>query len=166
MAESFRNILCPIYFDETSPTALQYAQHFAQQSGGTISLFHAVPTDEFHLLRSIYRPEEGGGADPKWADKVAREKLEELAKDHLGTTSYKIETHPSDDPASGIVEAAQEMSTDLIVIVTHGRGGLAHMMWGSVAEKVVRESACPVFSARRDEPLSSIQPFQKNPGSC
>ena len=161
MAESFRSILCPVYFDETSPVALQYAQHFARQSGGKVSLFHAVPTDEFHLLRSIYRPEEGGGADPKWADKVAQEKLQGLAQEYLGDTSFEIVTRLSEEPASGILEAAKENGADLIVMVTHGRAGLAHMVWGSVAEKVVRESTHPVFSARRDEPLSSIHPFQK-----
>jgi len=62
MIKPFRKILCPVYFDETSPVALQYAQHFANQDDGTVYLFHAVPTDELHLLRKVYRPEEHGGA--------------------------------------------------------------------------------------------------------
>ena len=161
MAESFRNILCPVYFDETSPAALEYARHFAQHGGGTVSLLHVVPTDELHLLRGIYRPEEGGGADTRWAEKVATEKLQSIAQEYLSGTSYEIVTRLSDDPASGILEAEQETNADLVVMATHGRTGVAHLILGSVAEKIVRDSTCPVFSTRRDEPLSGIHPFQK-----
>ena len=63
MAETFRNILCPIYLDDTSPQVLSHARHFAHLGGGTIYLLHVVPTDELHLLRKEYRPDEWGGAD-------------------------------------------------------------------------------------------------------
>ena len=56
MAELFRKILSPVYFDETSPAALEYARHFARQNDGTVYLLHVVPTDELHLLRKLLVP--------------------------------------------------------------------------------------------------------------
>src|SRR5262249_3391077 len=83
MAELFRKILSPVYFDATSPAALEYARHFARQNDGVVYLLHVVPRDELHLLRKVYRPAAGGGADTGWAEKVAREKLQTMAQEHL-----------------------------------------------------------------------------------
>lgn len=163
MTQLFRNILCPVYFDETSPAALEYACHFAQQSQGVVHLLHVVPTDEWHLLRKIYRPEGGGdgGADTVRAEKIAREKMEELARTHLSGVTYEIVTPLNSDPVVGILEAEKEQAADLVVMATHGRTGIAHLILGSVAEKVARESRCPVFSTHRTEALAATKPFQR-----
>jgi len=162
MAELFRNILCPVYFDETSPAALEYARHFAQQSNGVVHLLHVVPTDEWHLLRKVYRSEEGGdgGADAVRAEKVAREKMQQLAQAHLGGVAHEIAIRLNSDPAAGILDAEREIDTDLVIMATHGRTGISHLILGSVAEKVARESHCPVFSTRRGEALAEAKPFQ------
>jgi nucleotide-binding universal stress UspA family protein len=161
MERPFHKILCPIYFDETSPVALEYALHFARQDAGTVYLFHAVPTDEIHLLRKIYHPSEHGGADVVQAEQVARERLEELAREHLQGARYEIVTMCSGDSAKAILETEERTGADLVVMATHGRTGIAHLILGSVAEKVVRESKRPVFTTRRGEPLSGVKPFQK-----
>ncbi len=160
MTQLFNKILCPIYFDETSPAVLEYARHFAQQSSSIIYLFHAVPTGETHLLRKVYRPERGGGADTIWAEKVSREKLQELASAHLASVRYEIITRLNNNPADGILEAAQALAPDLIAMATHGRTSIAHLLLGSVAEKVAREASCPVFSTHRSEALAGSKPFQ------
>jgi nucleotide-binding universal stress UspA family protein len=113
-----------------------------------------------HLLRKVYRPEQGGGADTLWADKVAREKLQALATGHLAGIRYEIVTRLNNDPADGILEAARELTPDLIVMATHGRTGIAHLLLGSVAEKVAREAACPVFTTHRTDALAGAKPFQ------
>lgn len=161
MIEPFRNILCPVYFDETSPVALDYARHLARRTGGTVQLLHVVPTDEFHLLRQVYRPEEGGGADPAWAERVATERLEALAHEYLAGIDAHIVTRYSADPATGILEAERELGADLIVLATHRRTGLAHLIWGSVAEKVLRESLRPVFITHQSDVLADTVPFQR-----
>jgi len=161
MAELFRKILSPVYFDETSPVALEYARHFARQNDSTVYLLHVVPTDEFHLLREVYRPQEGGGADTGWAEMVAREKLQTMAQEHFGGVRCEVITRLNSDPVMGILEAETELGADLVVMATHGRTGIAHLILGSIAEKVVRESRCPVFTTRRGEELSGTEPFQK-----
>lgn len=161
MVSSFRKILCPVYFDETSPIALEYARHFAQKTGGAIQLLHVVPTDEVHLLRKVYHPEDGGGASVVWAEKVAQDMLIKLAEEHLSDTPHDILTRTSGDPVTGILEAEKELGSDLVVMATHGRTGLTHFILGSVAEKVVRESRMPVLTTRSGEKLGDARPFQK-----
>ncbi|MGE4092746.1 MAG: universal stress protein [Candidatus Binatia bacterium] len=162
MAMPFRKILCPVYFDETSPIAVEYARFFAQQDAGTVYLFHAVPTDELHLLRKVYHPREGGGgADVGWAEQVSREKMEALAKEQLADVSYEIVTRQNSDPAKAILDEEKAIGADLAVMATHGRTGISHLILGSVAEKVVRESKCPVLSTRRAEALADKKPFQR-----
>ena len=159
--EVFGKILSPVYFDETSPAVLDYARHFARQNDGTVYLLHVVPTDEFHLHSKAYRPKEGGGADAVWAEKIAKEKLQEIAQERLAAVRCEIITRLSSNPAIGILEAEKDLGADLVVMATHGRTGLSHLLLGGVAEKVVRESSCPVFTNRREEELSTTQPFGK-----
>jgi nucleotide-binding universal stress UspA family protein len=161
MARPFQKILCPVYFDETSPIALEYAQHFAHQNDGTVYLLHAVPTDELHLLRKIYHSAEHGGADVVQAEKSAREQLASLAQRHLRGARYEVVTVQNSDSARAILDAEEKTAADLVVMATHGRTGIAHLILGSVAERVVRESKRPVLTTRRGEALSGAKPFQK-----
>ena len=55
-------------------------------------------------------------------------------------------------PAKDIVRLATEVQADLIVLGTHGRRGMSHLLVGSVAERVVRTAPCPVLTVRRAEP--------------
>jgi nucleotide-binding universal stress UspA family protein len=161
MTAPFSKILTPVYFDETSPAPLQYARHFARHSDGTVYLLHVVPTDEFHLLRTVYRPEDGGGADAQRATQVAGEKLQLLGQEHLAGVHWEVVVQLNPDPVSGILAAEKSVGADLVVMATHGRTGMSHLILGSVAEKVVRESHCPVFTTRRSDSLSDSEPFQR-----
>jgi universal stress protein A len=97
----------------------------------------------------VYRPEEGGGADVRWAEKVSKEKLQEIAQERLkGGIRYEILTRVG-DAAKSILEVAEEVGAELIVMATHGRSGISHFFLGSVAEQVVREAPCPVLTLRR-----------------
>src|ERR1051325_4410142 len=104
MPSPFRKVLFPVYFDETSPAALEYARHLARQGDGIIYLLHVVPTDELHLLRKIYRPEQGGGADTGRAGQVSREQMAVLARSHLQGLRYEILIRFNSDPSLGILE--------------------------------------------------------------
>jgi len=160
MPSPFHKVLCPVYFDETSPAALEYARHFAKENDGIVYLLHVVPTDEIHLLRKVYRPEQGGGADTLWAEKVSREKMQALAQSHLTGVRYEIITRLNSDPSAGVIEAENDLAPDLVVMGTHGRTGIAHLILGSVAEKVAREARCPVFTTHRGDTLGATKPFQ------
>ena len=160
MAEGFRKIVCPVYLDETSPQTLSYARHFAQLGEGTIYLLHVVPTDELHLLRKVYQPDKSGGADISTAERVAREQLEAIAQEHFSDTNHAILTQFNSNPAAGILEAQKEVGADLVVMSSHGRTGFAHLVLGSVAERVVREAVCPVLTIRQGDEEVTTSAFQ------
>jgi len=69
-----------------------------------------------------------------------------MQKGITAETSHKVGT-----PFLEIIKAAKQKEVDLIVMATHGRSGLSHILFGSVAEKVVRKSTCPVLSIRPPE---------------
>ena len=161
MVQPFHKILCPVYFDETSLVALEYARHFAYQDDGMVYLFHAVPTDELHLLRKVYHASEYGGADVGRAEQVARDRLEDIAQEHLQGVRYEVVTARNGDSARAILETEKQTGADLVVMATHGRTGIAHLILGSVAERVVRESKRPVLTTHRGEMLAGAKPFQK-----
>jgi nucleotide-binding universal stress UspA family protein len=149
MSRVFLRILSPVDFHENSLAALEYAAQFARQYDATVYLLHVIPTDELHLHREVYRPTEGGGADIRWAEKVSKENLQAIAQKHLsGGIRHEILTRVG-DAAKSILETAEEVGAELIVMATHGRTGIAHFFLGSVAEQVVREAPCPVLTIRQ-----------------
>ena len=150
MSHLFLRILSPVDFHENSLAALEYAAQFARQYDATAYLLHVIPTDELHLHREVYRPEEGGGADVHWAEKVSKEKLQEIAQKHLsGGIRHEILTRVG-DAAKSILETAEKVGAELIVMATHGRSGVRRLVLGSVTEKVVRAAACPVLVVRSE----------------
>jgi nucleotide-binding universal stress UspA family protein len=160
MINSFRKILAPVYFDESSSAPLDYAAHFAARNDGIVFLLHVVPTDEPHLFRSVYRPGEGGGANPAWAEKVAREKLEAIANEQLKGVRCEILTRLSSDAVASILEESQRIDADLITMATHGRTGISRLFLRSVAERIARESPRPVLTTQRKVVVSRERPFQ------
>ena len=142
MAQLFRRILCPIDFDEGSLAALEIAIQVATQNEAAIYLAHVVP---FPLGASEMVPIPSEPF-PVW-EQDAKLRLEAIAKDHIGSkVQYEIVTR-SGLPADSIVGLEAEMGIDLVVMATHGhnRSAVGHFFLGSVAERVVRSSTCPVL---------------------
>jgi len=136
MATLFENILCPVDFDENSIVAAETARDMLQGRDGRLYLLHAMNfkfplTDEEATLPLS----------------EAREKLEEIARKHLGGSKirYEILVEKSDDTAKSILEAARRIHAGCIVMATHGRKGFDRFLLGSVAESVEREAPCPVL---------------------
>ena len=149
MTRNVTTILVPTDFSEPSDAALEYAATLAAKVGASL-----------HLLHVFEDPYVTGGAfaaemyAPVPAD--LRESLYQEAKARLAGRLVKIggarfnatgEVY-SGPTAKAIVEYAQTNGVDLIVMATHGRGGMAHLLLGSVAERVVRTVPCPVLTVR------------------
>ncbi len=77
-----------------------------------------------------------------------REKLEDIAKTELPGTAATIHVEWSHHTAKAIIELANELDVDVIALGTHGRSGLSHLLAGSVAEEVIRDSGRPVLVVR------------------
>jgi nucleotide-binding universal stress UspA family protein len=149
MTRSVTRILVPTDFSEPSDAALEYAGTLAGKLGASI-----------HLLHVFEDPYLSGGAfaaemyAPIPAD--LRETLLIEAKQQLELRLKKVVTenwHATADVYTGptakaIADYAKEKNIDLIIMGTHGRGAMAHLLLGSVAERVVRTAPCPVLTVR------------------
>ena len=144
---SLKKILVPTDFSEQSVKAIRYGTELATKFGAELHLLHAVET-----LPIMY----GEGGAYLLPDTVAEvvaatvKHLDELkidSADELQVIRKVVQGHPFVE----IVRYAKNNATDLIVVGTHGRGAVAHMLLGSVAEKVVRKASCPVLVVRDEE---------------
>lgn len=144
---AIHRILCPVDFSDTSERALQYAIALARQFGASIHLVHVwqMPVYAFPDGAVILGPDVVAGITGELQKSldatIARRQEPELA----------LEGHLMQGvPDREIVRMAGELGAELIVMGTHGRTGLAHVLLGSVAERVVRTSNVPVLSVPPD----------------
>src|SRR5262245_57422162 len=139
---ALKKILVPHDFSDTSEAAVRYAIALAHNFGAQLYLLHVSDKAKFEMATEFPL-----GLDGTLEDAV-RERLLKIL-----TPREQIEFKPafefrSGSPASEIVKYAKEADVDLIVMGTHGRGVVAHVVLGSVAEKVVRTAPCPVLTVR------------------
>lgn len=148
---ALKNILVPTDFSDTSANAVRYAKAFAETFQASLHLLHVVE----ELLVYAWTPPEGSiplAADIR-TDMEARTR-EQLHKLLTDAERERFRAHfltLTGSPFVEIVRYAKEQDIDLIVLGTHGRGPIAHMLMGSVAEKVVRKAPCPVLTVRHPE---------------
>lgn len=150
---AIKDVLVPIDFSPGSDTALKYGREFARTFGARLHALHAVEDVYMQLMMA------GGAIGGTAAVEIQRD-LENAAQTRLDALirdddrrELRAQTalRAGVAAAQAIVDYAQEHAVDLIVIGTHGRGGMAHLMMGSVAEKVVRTAPCPVLTVRSPE---------------
>lgn len=133
----FRRILCPVDFDQNSLVALRLASELAQERKGTFLLL-------LHVIELPPGPEVALPFGKMETD--ARARIEKLAgREVKNKARYEVEIMMG-DPGAHILQAAKRWGANLIVMATHGRKGLRHLVLGSVAERVVREASCPVLT--------------------
>jgi universal stress protein A len=140
MKNLITRILVPTDFSCPSERALDYAHNLADRFDASL-----------HLLHVVNRPllAEGLAAEAFMSEKFESDmvrgteaRLRKLAPDAASTDvvfGYA---------AKAIVDWASQLGADLIVMGSHGRAGMAHLMLGSVAEAVVRTARCPVLTVR------------------
>ncbi len=150
---NIKNILVPTDFSDFSRYALNYAVTFAQAFGAKITLIHVTPERELDSIRQVSTYFEPGQLENLLKERKSEDfkQLEEFIPAEL-KKGITVETiHKVGIPFLDIIKTAKQGGMDLIVIATHGRSGLSHMLFGSVAEKVVRKAPCPVLSIRHPE---------------
>lgn len=151
MGVKFQRILHPTDFSELSLHALAYARSIAETYGAQLHCFHVV--DEAYQYWSSVGPESIPiGPPPDDLVQLGQDRMKKFAVDHLaGITPATVTTVIMGRPFSEIVKYARENEIDLIVMGTHGRGALAHMLLGSTTEKVVRKAGCAVLTVPGDQ---------------
>ena len=145
-----KNILVATDFSEPSNTALAYGRDLARQYGAALHVLNVEDdiTTRYSLdMSPMYLPEV-----QKDIEKAAQLRVDNLLTDEDRTQlNARTAIRVSIAPAIEIVDYAREHTIDLIIVGTHGRGAVAHLLMGSVAERVVRTAPCPVLTVRHPE---------------
>jgi nucleotide-binding universal stress UspA family protein len=144
----FRRILCPTDFSEPALVALKRAEELARHFSAELIVAHAIPevpgphaysdppvATTFDV--SLYQQELGIYAENLLKDLVSQQISPEVRTRDMVTSGR---------PASEILQIAAKEHVDLIVIASHGETGWRKLVFGSVAEKVVRHAPCPVLT--------------------
>ena len=143
----YRHLLCPIDFSDISNHAFQTAIDLAEQFKADLHVIHV-----FQLPASTF-PDGIYSAPDDMEDKIESQllnRLDEFVKNNA-TPKINITTSLYEGiPHVEIINSANEINADLIVMGTHGRTGLSHVLLGSVAERVIRTSKIPVLSVKKE----------------
>ncbi len=142
-----KTILVPTDFSDTANAAVRCAAGLAETFGSSLILLHVVED----VVAKGLTADVGASSARRLQDEAIREaeaRLDRaLAEPPFNRTGVDRAVVVG-DAFDRILSYAVERHVDLIVIGTHGRTGLAHMLLGSVAEHVVRTSPCPVLTVR------------------
>lgn len=154
MTLHIKRILVPLDFSANSDLALDYAYAMAQRFNAAIHLVHACevpsmatgPMDAYAI------------AYTSWSQQLGDE-----AERQLVAAQKRLAGVPSStevlfgNPATCIITAANVERPDLIVMGTHGRGAIMHLLMGNVAERVVRTAPCPVLTVREPRAAEKVE---------
>jgi nucleotide-binding universal stress UspA family protein len=148
-------ILVPTDFSADADAAFKYAQGLARKFDAHVHLLHVVedPLAAGVWSSEVYTAEIAGLQVNLVRD--AEERLRRSVPDDAGAVSTEVRTGHA---ARQIIETARDTHADLIVMGTRGRTGVAHVIMGSVAERVVRLAPCPVLTLRAEalEPAARV----------
>jgi nucleotide-binding universal stress UspA family protein len=141
-----QHFLVPIDFSADADQALEYAIALASTLQARLTLLHVLLT---------VPPWPEGGRGPGLPEDYLRKLVAEVQQG-LATRQQRVQDAGLDGhsllvygvPLQGILDTAQAQKVDLIIMSTHGRTGLKHVLLGSVAEQVVRLAPCPVLVTR------------------
>lgn len=138
MKKLFKKILLPLQLEaDESDDAAKLARELAKRDNAKIILMHVVPmlaTGDAPMPVEYYKRKE----------LEARKALEKMARRFVKLgTEVRVD---SGEPAELILHIARENDVGAIVMATHGRRGLKHLILGSVAERVLREAHCPIVA--------------------
>jgi nucleotide-binding universal stress UspA family protein len=141
----FKKILCPTDFSEPSFTALKRAEELARHFAAELIVAHVIPP--VPGPHSFPDPQADFNFDVPLYQQELAVRAEQMLKDLV--SHHKVETRDlvtTGEAAPEILRIAQEEHVDLIVIASHGLTGWRRLVFGSVAEKVVRQATCPVLT--------------------
>jgi nucleotide-binding universal stress UspA family protein len=140
---TLERILVPVDFSDCSLDALEYAVVLAQQAKASLMLLHVLEPVSYGLDFDLGHFRSREDVRESWT-----KRLEELASSHRHPNmpiEYRLR---GGFPSDSILDSAQTLPCDLIVMGTHGRRGISHTISGSVAEAVLRKAHCPVIAVR------------------
>ncbi len=144
--EKFEKILFALDFSENSERAFDYAYAMAKNFGARLFVIHVIqePVD----LSGFYVPHISFEKLEKEIEEGAEKMMEKFCDRMIGDFSNYETAIVSGIPYEEILRKAEKEQVSLIVLGTQGRKGIDHLLFGSTAERVVRNARCPVLTVR------------------
>ena len=150
----FKHILASTDLSPESFAAVQYAAHLAEGQGAKLTILHVPQTTT--LLFTDFAPPVDLMSLDRTIETAARETLEGWVARHLKHKASGVRILIRSGVTHEVVcKAAEDVGANLIVMATHGRRGLGHVILGSVTERVLRDAPCPVLVVRPPAPVKS-----------
>ena len=148
MTPTIKRILVPTDFSVTSDDAVSYAAAVAGRFDATVHLIHVLHDPlAAQGAWEFYIPEAAESRERRHKD--AKDRLWQIAAPYV-SAGVRVTTEVRfGSPAEEVVAAAAAYGSDLVVMGTHGRSGLPHLLLGSIAERVIRTAPCPVLAVRQ-----------------
>lgn len=152
----FSRILLTTDFSSQAEQAYPWAARLATSNSGVIHLIHSLE-DDLVATAPVFANYMAPGAldlgNYREEFRTGAKKALEEAAEKLRALGAEVEVHlvEKGKPSAAIVAAAKEFRCSVIVLSTHGRGGLAHLLLGSTAEKVVRLAKVPVLTVHEGD---------------
>ena len=147
---ALKNVLVPTDFSETSDSALRYGKALAGAFGATLHVVHIVEEPYGQPWAVEAYGFSLAALQDEWIKDAQARLADGLTADEKATL-HAVPTTVLGHPVMEILRYAKDNAIDLIVMGTHGRGPLGHVVLGSVAERVVRKAPCPVLTVRSPE---------------
>jgi nucleotide-binding universal stress UspA family protein len=144
--QTFKDVLFPIDLADEVERPLRYAGNLARDMGARLHLLFVVR--EFDFARGIFIPHENIDRMEEEFRSTAQTHMERVRASHFGDDANVNAAVAFGSPAEEIIKYAAGHGIDMILLMTHGRTGLQHAIFGSVAEKVIRLSHIPVLVVR------------------
>ena len=141
---SIKTLLCPVDFSQMSQAVLDYAVFMAQSHKAELKLVHVV--DQLHGFDSYKILHMTAIEITHEMERQAKSQMKELIASLPIPATFEVRFGRAADE---IVVQAKEEKADLVVMGSHGRSGISHLLGGSVAESVVRQAPCPVLVVRK-----------------
>jgi nucleotide-binding universal stress UspA family protein len=143
--DMFKKIVCPVDFSEFTDDIVKYAANVAKKYDAELHLFHVIPNLNYFTPYESFLTPENLILVEKNIEKEVEKDFEKIIKGIDTPVKKVIKTGVT---FVEIIDYIKEENIDLVVMGTHGRSGIEHILIGSVAEKILRKSPCPVLIIR------------------
>ena len=165
---SLKNILVATDFSEPSDVAVRYGRALAEAFDARLHILHVVSDSLSLPWATMADGLAMADVQRRWEEEASK-RLQRMLPESDRAALRTVLVTRTGDPVRQIADYAMQTHADLVVLGTHGRGPVAHMLLGSVAERVVRTAPCPVLTVRHPqhefitEPLLQLEPDEAAP---
>jgi nucleotide-binding universal stress UspA family protein len=150
----FKEVIVPTDFSEHSLRAVDYAIEIAEKFGSRLKLIYVI--EPFLQAADVSWTSVDFDELNKSHQKSAEQQLDQILKERIPKSVVAESMILFGKPFVEIVKVAREDNADLIVMATHGRGAVAHILMGSTADKVVRKAPCPVLTVKHPKHMFAL----------